>query len=102
MTTQARDAANWPFPAFRFGPTHVKAYSDTSAAIDDPISDRCTLVLVWAETDCHIAVGLNPTATTGHKPVTARVDTPVVVRPGEKIAAIRMEDSGTLYVTELL
>lgn len=102
MTEMSQDRSGHRYPAFRYGATHVVAYTDSSAAMSDPISEDCRLVLVWASTDCHIAIGDDPTATTNDKPITAKVDTPVAVRPGEKIAAIRQSDNGNLYVTELL
>lgn len=102
MTTQARDSGGWPYPAFRFGPTHVVPYTDVSAQIPGTIGGKTTLVLLWSDTDCHVAVGADPTATTNSKPITAKADTPVVVNPGDKVAAVRFQDSGTLYVTELL
>jgi len=102
MTTQRRDLTGHPLPAFRYGTTHVVAYTGTAARMSTGISDGCKLALVWCETDAHIAVGDNSVdATTSDKPITAKVDTPVVVNPGEFISAIQQSAGGNMYVTEL-
>ncbi len=102
MTSQQQDWRGDPYAAFRYGATHKVAYTDTAGTIASGVSNACELVLVWASTDCHIAIGTAPTATVNDKPVTAKVDTPVVVNPNDKVSAIRQASNGTLYVTELL
>lgn len=84
------------------GTVHVKAYTDTAAAIDNAINAQ--VVMVWASTDCHVVFGDSPTATTNHTPLTAKTTYFLLVpTPGtSKMSAIQQANNGTLYVTECL
>lgn len=103
MTIVTLDDNGNPVPAFRYGATHKVAFTAGAAGtIANGVDERCKLVLVWADVDCHIAIGAAPAATVNDKPLTAKVDTPVALTPGHKVSAIGQSAAGTLYVTELL
>ncbi|MEE8482865.1 MAG: hypothetical protein V3S12_05880 [Acidiferrobacterales bacterium] len=102
MTTQEFDANGHPYPAFRMGTVHKKAYTATAGVIDNAVSAKCRLALVWCSTDAHIAIGSAPTATVADRPVTAKVDVLVVLATDDKVSAIQQGVAGDLYVTELL
>lgn len=104
MTKQHLDENGRPLPAFRFGPTTKVAYTSSAGTLSAALSEKCTLALVWCSTDAFIAIGESPTATANDKPVTAKVDTPIVVpfKGTTKVSAIQQSANGTLYVTELL
>ncbi len=102
MTEQSRDESGFPFPAFKQGTVHKKAYTGTAGVIDNAVNEKCKLVLVWCSTDAHIAIGAAPTAVVTDRPITAKVDTLFVVGTDDKVSAIQQSTGGDLYVTELL
>lgn len=55
-------------------------------------------VRVCSDTDCFVAFGSNPTATTSSIYLPAKVPQVFGIQPGQKVAAIGT--SGKLYVTE--
>lgn len=81
------------------GITQSKAYTGTAAAIDTKLTT--TKVRIWASTDCFVAFGASPTATSSDMPITALQPEYFDITPGHKISAIRQSASGTLYVTEM-
>jgi hypothetical protein len=102
MTKSFIDSNGRPLPIFWPLTTQAKAFTVAAAAIANAVGDEVRLVRVWATTDCHIAVGITPVATTADMPVTAKVETYIPVNGGDKLSAIRITADGTLYVTELL
>ena len=102
MTKQRKDEDGFPFPAFQMGTVHKKAYTGTHGRIDNAVSEKCTLAIVWCSTDAHIAIGSAPTATVASRPVTAKVDVLIALEKDDKVSAIQQSSGGDLYVTELL
>ncbi len=98
---QWKDGNNYSAPVFRDLTTQNVAFTGTAGAIGNAIDAECTLVRVWATQDCFVKSGSSPTATTSHMPVTAKVATYMVVQGGDKVSAVRVSASGSLYVTEL-
>lgn len=47
-------------------------------------------IRVWADADCCIRIGDNPTATTSNKPVSAKMPEYFSVNPGQKLSAIAL------------
>jgi hypothetical protein len=102
MTKQQYDSNGHPIPVFFPTTTQNKAYTVASAAIANAVGGEIRLVRVWCTTDCHIKVGITPTATTADIPITAKVAEYIPVNGGDKLAAIRISADGVMYVTELL
>lgn len=102
MSLLKRDSDGRVMPVLAVGTTQKKAFTGTSAAIDNPISGDCNVVRLLATTDCHVAFGTAPTATTSSMPLTANIPEIVAVVPGSKVAAIQQSEGGDLYVTELV
>lgn len=102
MTTQARDETGAPYPAFKMGTVQSVAYTGTAGTITNGVGEKTRLAVVHCTSDAHIAVGVNPTATTDDRPITAQVDVLVALEPGERVSAVQQTAGGTLYVTELI
>jgi hypothetical protein len=62
------------------------------------ISDNIFYVRVAADADCHIEIGVNPTATTSSIFLASKDYEYFKISPGEKIAVI---GTVNLYITEL-
>ncbi len=86
---------------YRWGTTQTVAFTSTSTANSTAFVAGTNTIRVIASTQCHVAVGASPTATTASAKLPALVPEYMVVTPGQKIAAIRTTTSGTLYVTEV-
>lgn len=86
---------------YRPGTSQKKAYTGTSAAIDDAISAGVFLVRVMVTTDAHIVFGASPTAVATDLYLPANSPEYFRCTPGQKVAAIRETNSGDLYVTEM-
>ncbi len=86
---------------YRWGTTQAVSFTSTSTAQTTAFVAGVNTVRVIATTQCHLAFGASPTATTNSPKLPANVAEYVVVTPGQKIAAIRTTTSGTLYVTEV-
>jgi len=59
------------------------------------------VVRLVSTTDCHVAFGSSPTATTSSMYLPANQVEYFLVAASEKVAAIRANADGTLYVTEM-
>ena len=59
------------------------------------------VVRLVSTTDCHVAFGSNPTATTSSMYLPANQVEYFLVAASEKVAAIRANADGTFYVTEM-
>lgn len=87
------------FQAIYIGATQkvtVGSGSTQSAAL----AVSTTIVELYADTDCFIAVGPSPTATTSTKFIPASTVLYYSVQPGSKIAVIQSSAGGNLYITE--
>lgn len=94
-------ATSWSTP-FKPGITQTKAYTATSATIDNAISDGIQVIRVWLTTAGFIKITAAGTAaTTADIPLPANTPEYFIVPPGQKVAAIRSASDGTLYVTEM-
>ena len=76
------------------------SYTASSVQTGTAFATTTRLVRIRATTDCFVAFGSNPTATTSSHFLAASETQDFGVTPGDKVAAIRSSVSGTLYVTE--
>lgn len=65
------------------------------------LNSSTTTVRFLADKNCHVAFGVNPTATTSDMPILAGVIEYFTVFKGDKIAAIKSTESGNLIITEM-
>ena len=82
--------------------TQKIAFSGTaaqSASIGSGGADGTITVRLRATEDCHVAFGSNPTATTSDLLLGAGETEYFEIAIGSKISAVRVGDSGDLYVT---
>lgn len=84
---------------YRLGTTQAVTVAATSAATAATVGAR--LIRVASTTDCHIAFGAAPTATTSSPLLPAGVVEYIIVEPSYKVAAIQNAAGGTLTVTAL-
>ena len=75
------------------------AYTGTAGTITNPVNAE--LARLVATTDCFIATGASPTATTSDMYLPNGVVQVVKIPYGHKVSAIRLSVSGTLYVSEV-
>ena len=89
--------------ALPLGSTQTISVTSSSAANSTAFAAGTTAVRVVSTTDCHIIFGTSPTATTSTAYLPAnQVEYFKVPVPGtSKLAAIRANADGTLYVTEM-
>lgn len=73
---------SYPSPLATQTPLTATTTSQQSAVLGTGTSD----VLIDSDEDVHVAVGSNPTATTGHMKVKAGYPTPFAAAPGYKVA----------------
>lgn len=94
-----RDRTGAPVDATRPGTGQTLSFTGTSSASTTFTS---TLLRVVSTEDCWIAVGSSPTAvaSTGMLLIAGRPER-IVVRTGEKVAAIRAGADGSLNIVEL-
>jgi hypothetical protein len=60
-----------------------------SSTQSDPFEDACTLLLVFAEADCFVAIGVDPDAETGHQiAMAANTTAHFGVEPGHRVAVV--------------
>jgi len=81
--------------------TQTVAFLITSVASTNAVGAQTKRVRLVATTDCHIAFGVSPTATTSDMYLAADREEIFKIKPGQKVAAIRNTADGTLYVTEM-
>ena len=79
--------------------TQIATTSGASVAITNPVGDHIHCVRLIADTECHVAIGKTPTATTSTVYLAADVAEYFVIHPGEKVAVIA--DAAILNVTEI-
>ncbi len=87
--------------SWALGTTQNVAYTGTAGTIANKVGTNTRTAWVMCSTDCHIATGANPTATTSDMRLPANVLICLQVSKNlDKISAIQVTDAGTLYVTE--
>ena len=101
-TTLAQDQDEFePIQALPLGTTQTVSVTSSSAASSSAIAAGTTVVRVVSTTDCHIIFATSPTATTSTAYLPANQVEYFKATAGEKIAAIRANADGTLFVTEM-
>jgi hypothetical protein len=84
--------------SYRPGTTTTQAFTGTSAQTSGTFG-RGTYRL-WADQDCYVAFGPNPTAAAASSmPLTAKTPEYVDLQAGDKIAVIQLSAGGTLSIT---
>lgn len=98
MTKIARDKDGQIAQCVGLGTALTVSYdSSTQSAA---VGINTFIIRVVASTDCHVAIGSNPTATTSSTFMPAYSVEYFKIAPAQKIAAIKNTTAGTLYVTE--
>ena len=101
-TTVATDFDNYyPIQALPVGTTQTVSVSSSSAANSTAFAAGTTVVRLVSTTDCHIIFAASPTATTSTAYLPANQVEYFKSAAGQKVAAIRANADGTLYVTEM-
>ena len=83
------------------GPTQTVSETSSLAANSTAFAAGTTVVRVVSTTDCHIIFATSPTATTSTAYLPANQVEYFKADEGDKIAAIRANADGTLYVTAM-
>jgi hypothetical protein len=104
MTTIARAIDGSNIQALRLSPTagdhQTVAVGASSTALANAVADeKITVARVVSTTNCHVAVGTAPTATTSHAYLPAGVVEYFRVNVGDKLAFIQNSAAGTAFVT---
>jgi hypothetical protein len=92
--------ANVPTSIGRLGNCQTFATSTTSAA-SAAFGPQTYAILICADTDCHIVVDSNPTASLASQLLPAKTPLVVTVSPGEKLAAYSAS-AGNISVSEIV
>ena len=89
-------------PPFRVleGTNQNVTVAGTSAATAAAMSADATVVRLASTTDCYVAVGTTPTATTSDVVILAGFPEYFLIEPSDKVAALQVTAGGTLSVTE--
>ncbi len=99
-STKAQAALHDTFEAITPGVSQGLAFTGASAQ-STAVGETTTLVRLFATEDCFVKVGANPTAVANTSMfIASGIYEYIGIKPGEKIAAIRLTTSGTLYITE--
>lgn len=107
MTRMHKDIDQRAMERFAVGVNQVVAVGAASAATTNPVGAMTTLVRLISTTACHIKIAKQvgetpPAATTSDPLLPANVPWEVAVRPGDKVAALRVSQDGNLHVTEMV
>lgn len=81
--------------------TQTVSVGAASAATTNAVGAQIKLIRVVSTTNCHLAIGSAPTATTSDLFLVANREEYFWIHPGEKVAFIRNSADGTAYVTEM-
>lgn len=95
----SRNDALVPYPVK--GGTQTASFLISSVAITTAIGAHITRVSLYATQDCFVRFDVAPTATSADFFLPASTRVMLAIRPGEKVAAIRLAVDGILYVSEL-
>jgi len=98
MTKIARDKDGQIAQCVGLGAAQTVAYN--ASVQSTAVGINTTVIRVVSTTDCHVAIGTNPTATTSSTFLPVYSVEYFKIAPGSKIAAIKNATAGTLYVTE--
>lgn len=82
--------------------TQSASYTGTAGTISNGVGAQCYRARVMVTTDAFVSIGDSPTATSGDMYVVAFMPEYFTVTPGQKVSAINVSASGTLYVTEIV
>lgn len=88
------------FQAFIPGTDHTLPINSATTQITATIGVGVTVVRIYATKKCHVAFGVDPSATTASMPIAAEIPEYVGVVPGWKIASILDTVTGTMIITE--
>jgi hypothetical protein len=80
--------------------TYQKVTTSGTSAQSSATQGTTTIVQLYADQDCYVAFGSNPTATTSTMFLPLGQILYVGVTPGHKIAVIQSTTAGTLFITE--
>tara|TARA_B100001113_G_scaffold261956_1_gene216860 strand:- start:3011 stop:3304 length:294 start_codon:yes stop_codon:yes gene_type:complete len=73
----------------------------TSSAQSSAVSGKLNVYRIIGSCDSHIAIGVNPTATTSSAMLPAYTIEYIVIPEGEKVAVLKFAtQNGTMYITE--
>jgi hypothetical protein len=103
MSSKAPNSyAGEKFPAIFPGTSQKVSYTDSSAASSNAFAAGTSIVRVVSTTACFIKFAASPTAATTDTFLPANTPEYFGVPEGQsyKVAAIRLTESGDLYVTE--
>ena len=87
--------------ALKAGTHHSVAYTATAGTISSAVNSRTSIVRIMCTSDCYIAFGSSPTATTGDMILPANQPEYFTMVGAEKVSAIQVAEGGTLHVTEM-
>jgi hypothetical protein len=87
--------------AGRIGTHQSIAYTGTAGTVANAIGQGVYKIRVCATSDCFLALGTSPTATTSGIYMPAGTVEYFTCSPGEKVSAIQSSAGGTLHVTEI-
>lgn len=88
--------------AYRPATVQNVAIGSSSAATANATQPGVVVVRLLSDTDCYIAIGQTPTATTSSMKLKANVPEYFRIAPERKIAVLQVSASGTLNVTEMV
>jgi hypothetical protein len=98
MTILAEDLNFRNIPCVGIGAAQRVSFDASTQSTATATTTR--IVRVVATTDCHIAIGSNPTATTNSTFLPAYSIEYFKIVGGHKVAAIKATTAGVLFVTE--
>ena len=100
MTTIAKDINGQPLQAVGLGASQRVAVGGTSAQ-SAAVGANTRLVRLVATSDCHVAIGDDPTAVAASSALLpASVPEYFEINAGQKVAVIQSSAAGFLYITE--
>lgn len=81
--------------------SQTAAYTAASAVVTNAFGNGVHVVRLVSTTNCFVAFGSAPTATTSDMYLPANQPEYFVVSQGQKVAAIQVDAGGNLHVTEM-
>ena len=83
------------------GAVQIVSVATASAAITNPVGAQTMVVRIVSTTACHYRFAKVPVAVTTDSLLPANVVEYLSIKPGEKVAFIRISGDGTASVTEM-
>lgn len=102
MSIIVYDANGNPLPLLQPSPTHQPIAVSGVSAQSAALGSTTTLVELYCETTCFVAVGADPTAVVTNIPIYEGRPRTLEVTPGDKIAAITAGGADTLRIVEMV